>query len=82
MKKISCFLVIVLTFCSCIDYEDALSKSLKEHSKSNFGEYLDKMPDKTQVGANTFGCYINGTLAAARGVYPKIGGWLSIVDGF
>ncbi len=35
--------------------------------------YLDYMPEETSIGANTFGCYVNGELAAARGPFQKDG---------
>lgn len=35
--------------------------------------YLNKMPEKTSIGANTFGCYVNGELLASQGWYQQEG---------
>ena len=55
-------LLLALSFsagnCSCI--EEALTKE---------SEVLDTLPPETQTGANTFGCYLNGTLRAVQKKY-------------
>lgn len=51
--------------------------------------YLKKMPEETSIGANTFGCYVNGELVAVRGRYQQQGGkpnylgwYMQLVNGF
>ena len=58
------FLILSMYCCDPIDLHDP--------NKPRPG-YLDQMPEETSIGANTFGCYINGELAAAQGVYQEKG---------
>ena len=65
MKQILSFLYFSLLFFSFCD-------KLFDSGDSKPG-YLDYFPKKTQVGANTFGCYINGELAASQGYFQEEG---------
>lgn len=57
--------VFLLSFFSC-DFH------LYDPDKPKPG-YLDEMPEETSIGANTFGCYVNGELAATQGWYQEEG---------
>lgn len=89
MKKLLCLFFIFLLLSSC----DRLFDS-NDSDESKPG-YLDYLPEKTQVGANTFGCYINGELAASKsryqiegvkssmlGPYDYVNGFWGIYSGF
>ena len=43
-------------------------KSLDRHNQSC---YLQEMPYETHIGANKFGCYVDGELAASQGDFQK-----------
>lgn len=89
MKKLICFLLITPMLCCCDKIFDLNIKSIGEHYDGPSPGYLDYMPEHTQVGANTFGCYINDTLFAVRGYYQRpghkpnfYGWWMDKVNGF
>ncbi len=68
MKKLNQLLwIILLTQISCVD-----DNSFPEPNIPRAG-YLTKMPKETNVGANSFGCYINKKIVASQGWYQTRG---------
>lgn len=68
MKKlIELLCVILLTQTSCVQ-----DNSFPETDIPRAG-YLTKMPEETNVGANSFGCYINKKIVASQGWYQTVG---------
>lgn len=79
MKQLLYYFIALIAICSCDLLPDP------DYPKEG---YLNYMPEETQIGANTFGCYINGKLVAVQGKYkqegtaPSILWFGSIVKGF
>lgn len=65
MKHLIKLLVMALLLWSVCSCDDWIIKQMQHLRKENI--VLDKMPVKTEIGANTFGCYINGKLMAIQG---------------
>ena len=59
-------LLCLFTITSCEFFPEDPNKPPK-------AAYLDYMPEETNIGANTFGCYVNGKLEAVRGLFQKEG---------
>ena len=72
MKKLLYLLCVALLLCCCDGWDFGKPESC----------YLDYLPKKTQIGANTFGCYINGELAASKGYSQREGDNTGYVNGF
>ena len=41
------------------------------NDEPNASRYLQYLPYETRIGANKFGCYVDGELAASQGVFQK-----------
>lgn len=45
----------------------------EDEQEKTYSGFLQEMPKVTNMGANTFGCYINGELMASQGYFQKEG---------
>ena len=69
MKKLLCLLFAMLVLCGC----DIQFPNLGDNYDPPQGDDLKRMPEKTCIGANTFGCYRDQRLLAIKGRYQAEG---------
>ena len=69
--KALCLLPFIGLLAGCYPWSDPLWNGWEMNDELNESRYLQYLPYETHIGANKFGCYIDGELAASQGVYQE-----------